>query len=99
MSDEDGFRGTGKVTGRNVDLPEGVLLQVRWKDEPGGSMVTRCVLGEEGFPAEYKTGLMLAMIGKTILEGLRDHSGGTQAMMEQAMAGMAEGFKNEMELS
>lgn len=82
---------------RNVELPDGEILACRWKSANEKKIVSRVELS--AFETEYKTGMMLAMIGKTILEGLCDNCSGNPNMMEQAMAGMAEGFGKELEIS
>lgn len=72
------------------------ILQVDQEEEGGESRVRCCACA---FQNSYVAGIMLAMIGRMILEAIRLEAHGNPGLMEQAMADMATAFVKDMALS
>jgi hypothetical protein len=63
---------------------------------PDNKMVVKCQPG--AFHSDYQAGMMLAQVGRIVLEAIRKASGGNPGLMEQAMAEMTRAFVRDMEL-
>ena len=88
---------------RLPEVPAGAqdreILKVSFVVEEGredGPMRVLCDVS--AFRDPYRTGMILAMAGRIVLEALRAATGGNSALMEQAQAQMTEGFVRDMEL-
>lgn len=61
-----------------------------------GKLLVRCK--PQGFESPYKTGVILAMAGRIIVESIRQEIQGNPNLREQAEAEMTRGFVRDMEI-
>jgi len=86
------------VDGRtNRKLRKDTFLEARWIHPEQGTGIDTLFTFEHGvIEDEFNLGIILGIIAKHMLEGLRISIDGNPALMEQAVASMHDGFKEEI---